>query len=490
MNSKELTEQIQKNTRVILPEFGAFLVKESSDKGFNPSNVSFSPFLRYNDGMLEVYVAKSKGISKEEAAKEVHEFVETIKNELQEKGTFQIESLGFLKRDQRGSLTFVLAESDPTKSQNGNKAKKTSEKEEKKDETINIPEIKVEEKKDFWEEDDKPIVEYDEPKKARKVGGSKAVVEKMTVTRIPLKIKPEDKTIDPEPSKEDKTEVIQKTKLSEEKKQETKDIEKPIVEKIEKLKPLKEEVAKEKISEIIQEPKQIEKEKVAKIEDKIIIETKKTEPTVFIDLSEPKRKDEIESKTTFDSSEKDNSKKNWLKYVYATITLLVIVGLFFIIRYYYLPPNIEALTESLESIKTPDNDQGDNINTQEKINNPKDDIERAFNESSSDNDVTNEEKVKTEIAQEENIEKTLIQNTQTERNTNIKFYIIVGSFRNSSFAQKFADDLKKSGHNPEIIMQPSGMNAVSIGTYNTRDEAAERSQKIKNDFPNSWILKK
>jgi len=487
MNSKELTEQIQKNTRVILPEFGAFLVKESSEKGFNPSNVSFSPFLRYNDGMLEVYIAKSKGISKEEAAKDVHEFVETIKNELQEKGTFQIESLGFLKRDQRGSLTFVLSESDQTKTQNGTKSKKSSEIEVKKEEATIIPEPKVEVKKDFWEEDDKPIVEYDEPKKSRKVGGTKATVEKLTVTRTPLKIKPEDKTINQEPIKDDKIESVQKSEISEEKKQEVNEVLKPVVEKIEESKPLKKEEKKEKISEITLETKQIDKEKVAKIEDKIIIEIKKTEPTVFIDLSEPKKKDKVE--TNLYSSEKDDSKKNWLNYVYAAITLLIIVGLFFVIRYYYLPPNIDSISENLESIKTPENDIRDDINTQEKINNPKDEIDKTFNEISSENKVTKDEQIKKEAAQEEAIKNTVIKNAQTQVGSKEKFYIIVGSFRNPEYAAKFANELKKSGHKSEIVIQPNGMNAVSIGSYNTKEEASEGSKKVKNDFPNNWILK-
>ena len=56
MTQKVLYELITQKSRVILPEFGAFLVKDDGSKTFNPENVSFSPFLKYNDGMVEDYL--------------------------------------------------------------------------------------------------------------------------------------------------------------------------------------------------------------------------------------------------------------------------------------------------------------------------------------------------------------------------------------------------------------------------------------------------
>ncbi|MBN1990802.1 MAG: SPOR domain-containing protein [Bacteroidales bacterium] len=107
MTNKELSELIKQNTRTILPGFGAFLVKDS-DKGFLAENVTFSPFLRYNDGMLEDYLAKNKGISKDEAGKQISSLTEIIKDELLNKGFFQIGELGFLNRDSRGTVSFTV----------------------------------------------------------------------------------------------------------------------------------------------------------------------------------------------------------------------------------------------------------------------------------------------------------------------------------------------------------------------------------------------
>jgi len=39
-------------------------------------------------------------------------------------------------------------------------------------------------------------------------------------------------------------------------------------------------------------------------------------------------------------------------------------------------------------------------------------------------------------------------------------------------------------------VQPSGMNAVSLGAYNTRNEANDAVKRMKSKYPNLWILKK
>ena len=79
MTIKFLKELVENNARVILPEFGAFLVKDDGSGKFNPDNVSFSPFLMYNDGMLEDSFAKQLSITKDEASKKIKEFVESVK---------------------------------------------------------------------------------------------------------------------------------------------------------------------------------------------------------------------------------------------------------------------------------------------------------------------------------------------------------------------------------------------------------------------------
>ena len=117
MDTKFLRELIENNTRVILPEFGAFLVKDDGTGVFKPESLTFSPFLRYNDGVVEDALAITKKISKDQAKAEINKFIEEAKNVLLEKKSFNIEGLGTLYVDNRGSIHFTSGEPKISESQ-------------------------------------------------------------------------------------------------------------------------------------------------------------------------------------------------------------------------------------------------------------------------------------------------------------------------------------------------------------------------------------
>ena len=444
MNSKELTELIHQNTRIILPEFGAFLVKDSGEKGFNPSNVSFSPFLRYNDGMLEVYVAKKRGISKEEASKDVHEFVENLKNELLEKGSFEVDGLGHLMRDQRGSLSFSLAQADEKRVQ-VNKIIA--------DEPIGMKEDPVEiiqttdnndEKNDVWITNDNPI-DDDDFKKPRKISGVKAKVEKLTVTKKTTKATKKVDELQQEPIQVDQAESAIEIELEPE------------------IIPIEETIIK------------------AQPEEKTIEVVTKIDENLESQIPTPQKK-EIKKKNSY------------VGLLYTAVAIGVVVILFFIIRNYYLPPNIETANDSLSVANKHESTINDKVETNDKVEKPKDEIDKAFIESTND-DKSTKELLKKEKEQEDAIANTLIKNAQIKHSENktatgTKFHIIAGSFKNPDFAKKFLNELNTSGYKASIVIQPSGMNAVTIGSYATREEANEAMKGYKSKLPNLWILKK
>lgn len=108
MTSSDLAQLIAAHSRLILPNLGAFLHKDTADEKFSPYNITFSPFLKYNDGKLEDYLSKTKGISKEESFKQVHALVSSIKQQLESSGKYPIPGLGQLVRDSQGAITFVV----------------------------------------------------------------------------------------------------------------------------------------------------------------------------------------------------------------------------------------------------------------------------------------------------------------------------------------------------------------------------------------------
>ncbi|MFW5890215.1 MAG: SPOR domain-containing protein [Marinilabiliaceae bacterium] len=97
-----LLELIKNNNRVIVPNFGAFIV--SRDAG---TTVLFNNFLSFNDGLLINHVSSQEGIDTTQATRKVSEFVEKIKQDLDDNGEYTIDKLGRFTKDQNGILRFT-----------------------------------------------------------------------------------------------------------------------------------------------------------------------------------------------------------------------------------------------------------------------------------------------------------------------------------------------------------------------------------------------
>lgn len=97
-----LLELIKTNNRVIVPNFGAFIV--SRDAG---TTVLFNNFLSFNDGLLINHVSKKEDIDTHEATRKVSDLVDNIKQELDKNGEYTIEKLGSFTKDQNGILRFT-----------------------------------------------------------------------------------------------------------------------------------------------------------------------------------------------------------------------------------------------------------------------------------------------------------------------------------------------------------------------------------------------
>lgn len=101
---------VSQGKRVIIPDFGAFLIKDSS---LNPiitkENVTFSPFLRYNDGFLESELAHAEGLHKDEASAKLTDFIQKIKIAIfDNESVFQIDGLGYFFKDGKGNAAFSV----------------------------------------------------------------------------------------------------------------------------------------------------------------------------------------------------------------------------------------------------------------------------------------------------------------------------------------------------------------------------------------------
>jgi nucleoid DNA-binding protein len=125
---KYIIELLDTNTRVIIPDFGAFIIKQK-----DPRHIVFNEFLRYNDGLLIEFIAKSENIDKVLAKKKVVEYVDLANKNLKENNEHTLEGLGKLIKESTGKITFEEIPGIQAKESKKKEPKKTAEiKEDKK----------------------------------------------------------------------------------------------------------------------------------------------------------------------------------------------------------------------------------------------------------------------------------------------------------------------------------------------------------------------
>lgn len=400
MTIQFLQELIEKNTRVILPEFGAFLVKDDGTGAFKPENITFSPFLRFNDGVLEEALTKGKGISKDEAGKQIATFVDEIKTSLLNEGSFTVGSFGYLYRDTRGSVHFSVTEH-----------KSEIKEKEQSSPTIAKPE---EVKKEAIPEEKLIDITEDAPK-----------VEATSAEPI--------KPVEPEKKVETTNPQVKKP------------IHKPI-------------------------PQQKQKP--------VVTITPKPAPT-------PKPE---KQKGSSDSSA---GKAVLIGVLVGVVFIaLVITGWYFYSNGYF--SSTDNLTTDIELVEPDAMPEAEvPVDKTEKTTEVKSELEKEFVETKTVETKT--EPVVKEEPKKQTPASPAASGGQTKINivpsTGGSFHVIVGSFRNEEFATKFSNDLIKSGYTSTVVVQTSGMHAVTLGSYQTRDEASSAMAQYRSKHPNAWILK-
>ena len=147
---------LKKNGRVIIPDFGALIVKQKA-----PLTVIFNEFLQYNDGALVGAVSAKQNIEREEATKNIKAFTAEIEKKLNNKENVEIKGVGVLSKSSTGKITLSPLSEKPKeekapelqgvetddKSDEGIKAEKKEEQEKKKPEIVADKIIPKEEEK-------------------------------------------------------------------------------------------------------------------------------------------------------------------------------------------------------------------------------------------------------------------------------------------------------------------------------------------------------
>jgi len=190
-----IQELLATNNRVIVPNFGAFLVRATSkSKDANTleeklKDIYFSPFLKFNDELLEKHIIKKENITKEQAAQKITQFIEDIKKEIDQEKPYIIEGFGQFEADKQGKVQFLTVTKEGTE----------KPKEEKKTETKPTAKSKTSTTKKT------PAATKEEPK----------TVDKTKVVEKPKATEAKKEEIKQEPKKESKLEEFKPEKKEE-----------------------------------------------------------------------------------------------------------------------------------------------------------------------------------------------------------------------------------------------------------------------------------
>jgi len=189
MIGKYLYELLKINSRVIIPDFGAFLVKE---KPGGKMEITYNDFLKFNDGLLVNKIIKTEGVNKTEATKKIKEYVDTMEDTFRKGERFKIESVGEFFKDDFNRIKFESFVEEKAETKEEKKPEKKVIKEEKPAEKP-----KEEAKKEEKKEEAKPVEKPKEEEAKKDVKLSEKITDKVATSKPELK---EEKKMEQKPT--------------------------------------------------------------------------------------------------------------------------------------------------------------------------------------------------------------------------------------------------------------------------------------------------
>lgn len=99
---KKIVSLLDSNLRVIIPEFGAFIIRQQE-----PRVVVFNELLKNNDGLLIEYIIKTENVEPDIAEQMLADFISQVTRTIDSGKVFEIAGLGKLWKDKSGRLSFT-----------------------------------------------------------------------------------------------------------------------------------------------------------------------------------------------------------------------------------------------------------------------------------------------------------------------------------------------------------------------------------------------
>ncbi len=135
---KYLISLLEENSRVIVPDLGAFIIRQNE-----PKDLVFNDLLAFDDGMLTDKLMLEEQILKAEAQSRIKQFVEKARRTLETGEAYPIENLGFLRMDASSRIEFIGKDMAPDTGKKETGTSNNATKDEDKEKDVNVDEAET-----------------------------------------------------------------------------------------------------------------------------------------------------------------------------------------------------------------------------------------------------------------------------------------------------------------------------------------------------------
>ncbi len=437
---KYLISLLDLNKRIIIPDLGAFIVRQNENK-----ELVFNDLLSFNDGMLTDYIIQSDKLSKSEAQNRIKQFVDKVIQTLNEGKAFKLDKLGTLNMNDSNRIEFSMSDSTPDIEKSVAKETLSENAEElvEKETTVEKPDTDTaidsqKEEPSVPAEDETTTPPADEISDTVSSGDEEGFV--LTDDDADVDI---DATQEVTPLKPDSEEPP--FQIDDENEPEKETIVAEVPEKPEK----PEEPEKTVVAEVPEEP-----------EEPVVKEPEKT-PEYKVVSSE------TDSSPFSAYSQTRQSKKKAWPWIVSTIALIVLL---LAAGWFLFPEKADKLlgkkiSESIDQFPVPA-DEETYDKTEDIIAEP----------------VSTQE--------EQQVEVTEIKDpTPATQPASKKYYVVAGCFAELKNAQNYMHRLQDQGHSASVFGKHKNLHAVCFNSHADKQHAVEELYRIRNSFDsNAWIL--
>jgi len=515
---KYLIELLETNNRVIVPDLGAFIIRQQE-----PQELVFNDLLAFNDGMLTSHIKQQEGISMSKAQVKIEEFVDQVKKVLTNGDIYHLENLGYLKMDDSSKIEFSVTKflatsaevvsaatlgheedpevtGEPEKDISGETPAPVEEEAFEEETSVPVEKEAFEEEAPVLEltEEEGPILEVpEEEAPVSELPEEEDLVLDMSEEVTPEEVTPEEETLteagtewkDPEgnlPDEEVQEEVTEAGSFTLE--DQTAEIEVDASEDA----PL--------IPDVEEPPFLIEEQELEEEKKATVVGTSQARLEAAAEAAVDDEKNEYESEPESMSTTETNvpyyveREKRigniwpWIGGGAALIIILLVAAwLFFPVEF-----NRILSGKSAETVTT-EEQVSDDSSTPEKESPGGSEVGTAAESEQDQGVITGE----TDAAGEAETEPTIVkpaeepetQQSIPSADQTKKYYIVAGMFSSRTNAENFVNTLKAKGYDAELFGRQGDLHAVSFSSHVSKAAAVQEMNKIREEYnPDAWLI--